>query len=298
MKRSRRLGAICVLASACVFGAATPVVKHYFSHIDPVMLAGFLNFGSGLGLALVVPWFRRGLGAEARWLARADIPWFASATLLGGAIAPILLLVGLARTPATTASLLLNFEAAFTAMIAWSVFKERIGIQFLAGLVSVTAGGVLLAWPRDGGGLAAAWPALAVVGASLSWAVDTNLMSRVAAVNAAQLVMWRGLLAGGLSILLSLVLGSRFPAPREAILANGLGFVAYGFVMILFVIGLRHLGAGRAGAYFSTAPFVGAVIAVCLGEEMTAAVCSAAVLMAVGVCILMNERHAEAPSRA
>ena len=38
---------------------------------------------------------------------------------------PLLLMWGLAQTPASSASLLLNLEAVFTALLAWFVFKEN-----------------------------------------------------------------------------------------------------------------------------------------------------------------------------
>ena len=54
--------------------------------------------------------------------------------------------------------------------------------------------------------------------------------------------------------------------------------------MVLFILALRHLGTARTGAYFATAPFVGALVAIPLfSEPLTLHLAAAGGLMALGV---------------
>src|SRR2546425_11289909 len=117
-------GVVFALAAALLFGASTPVAKILLGQVDPILLAGLLYLGSGSGLAL---WwwlrfrFQRGDSPEAS-LQLSDLPWLAGAILAGGIVGPVLLMVGLTLTPASSASLLLNLEGVFTAVVAWFVF--------------------------------------------------------------------------------------------------------------------------------------------------------------------------------
>src|SRR5947207_3566621 len=100
------------LAAALLFGAGAPAAKALLGGVDPTLLAGLLYLGSGitLGLARVV------LRPDAARFARRAWVWLASAILAGAIVAPILLLWGLSRTSASTASLLLVLEAPLTAV--------------------------------------------------------------------------------------------------------------------------------------------------------------------------------------
>ena len=112
---------LCALAAAALFGASTPAAKALTGSVAPLVLAGLLYAGSGIGLTawllmrrIARPSEPRGLG-----LARAELPWLAGAVLAGGALAPALLIWGLSTSQASTVSLLLNLEGVFTAMLAW-----------------------------------------------------------------------------------------------------------------------------------------------------------------------------------
>src|SRR5690242_8975147 len=120
---ARATGIGYAVAAAALFGASTPLAKALLGDIDPVLLAGLFYAGSGLGLGLwsVFGLRRRRQEAEAP-LQRRDAPWLAGAVFVGGVIGPVLLMLGLARTPASTSALLLNLEAVLTALIAWVAF--------------------------------------------------------------------------------------------------------------------------------------------------------------------------------
>jgi drug/metabolite transporter (DMT)-like permease len=280
-------GAIAALAAALLFGAGTPFAKLLLAHSSPWLLAALLYLGSGVGLALL----RLVRRAPRAHLAAGEAKWLAGAVLAGGVIGPVLLMLGLAGMPAANASLLLNAEGVLTALLAWFVFKENFNRRIAFGMLAIVAGGVVLAWPGqlDWPGWS---PALLVVGACLAWAVDNNLTRKVSLTDASWIAMVKGLAAGATNLVLASMLGASLPAPLVVAGAAVVGFASYGASLALFVVGLRELGTARTGAYFSVAPFFGAMLAIALlGEPLTAPLLAAGVLMAIGVVLHLSERH-------
>jgi drug/metabolite transporter (DMT)-like permease len=283
-------GVLAALLAALLFGAGTPAAKVLLGETGPWLLAALLYLGSGIGLA----GWRLLRGAAPVRLARGEWPWLAGAILAGGVIGPVLLLWGLAGVAASTASLLLNAEGVFTALLAWTVFRENVDRRVALGMAAIVAGGLVLSWP--GQVAPVAWlPALAVVGACAAWALDNNLTRKVSLTDASWIAMVKGLAAGSTNLVLALALGAHWPAPTVAAAAALLGFASYGASLMLFVVALRELGAGRTGAYFSVAPFFGALLAiVLLGDPLTPQLLAAGVLMAIGVALHLSERHQHA----
>lgn len=280
-----RHGAAFALLAALLFGTGTPLIKLRFSGADPLLLSALLNLGAALGVAAWtrIPWR---LGALTR---RGNRLPFAGSIICGGALAPILLVWGIALTPGSSAALLLNLEAGFTALLAWAFFGERLGPRVVAGLCLVTAGGVLVSSGAEGGpGHASA--ALAIAASCLCWALDNNFTARLRDVPPAQFALWKGLFAAGALFVLCAGRGTPWPeAPTvgEAIL---LGACCHGLALLVFVMAIQRLGAGRTAAYFATAPFVGAALSVALlGDPITARLLFSAILMAGGVAALLTE---------
>ncbi len=285
-------GAAMALASAALFGASTPLAKLLLGGgVDPWMLAGLLYLGSGLGLGLV-HLMRRLLGlpvAEAP-LRRGDLPWLGLVVLAGGVIGPVLLMLGLARTPASSAALLLNLEGLATMAIAWMWFRENVDRRVLMGAAAILAGAGLVSW--RGGPAGVGLGALAIAGACLAWGVDNNLTRKLSSADPVQIAAIKGAAAGAVNLTLALVAGARLPALGAIVGAGVVGVFGYGVSLSLFVLALRHLGAARTGAYFSTAPFLGAVLALILFREpITIPLAGAAGLMGVGVWLHLSERH-------
>ena len=206
-------------------------------------------------------------------------------------IAPALLMWGLVNMPASGASLLLNAEGVLTALIAWFVFGENFDRRIALGMALIVAGALVLSWP-DQMQIGAALPSLAVTGACLFWAIDNNLTRKVALLDASFIAMTKGLVAGAVNTAIALSLGSLFPPVPTALAAAAVGLLSYGVSLMLFVIALRHLGTARTGAYFSTAPFAGALIAIIgMNEPVTSQLLIAGALMAEGVWLHLTERH-------
>ena len=104
--------------------------------------------------------------------------------------------------------------------------------------------------------------------------------------------MAKGLGAGACDVGLAWASGVPLPAIEVAATAMLVGFVGYGASLVLFVIALRHLGSARTAAYFSTAPFIGALLAVVgFGAPASAGLAIAGALMALGVVLHATERH-------
>ena len=282
----RQTGVPAALGAALLFGAGTPLAKWLLDAVNPWLLAGLLYLGSGIGLSLY------------RWLSRAPVvrlprneaPWFAGAILSGGIIGPVLLMFGLTGMPASGASLLLNAESVFTALLAWFAFRENFDRRIALGMLAIVAGAAVLSVP-SGARIAGLWPTLAILGACFAWGIDNNLTRKVSLTDATWIAAVKGWASGIVNLGLAFSLGASMPALPSLAGAMIVGLLAYGVSLTLFVVGLRHLGTARTGAYFSVAPFFGALLAVLMGEPVTMPLLMAGALMALGTWLHLTERH-------
>lgn len=283
-----RHAVLLALLSAALFGISTPAAKALLGQISPTILAGLFYCGAGVGVTII----RRARSdtTEAR-LGRHDLPWLAAAILAGGVVGPLLLMIGLSVTDAATASLLLSLEGVATALIAWFVFRENFDARVATGMGFLVAGALVLSWtttPTFSGLLGPA----AVVGACMAWGLDNNLTRKVSLSDPLQIVQLKGLVAGPFLLALGFLTGDSLPRLTVGLIAGAVGFVGYGVSLALFVVALRHLGAARTGAYFSTAPFLGAVAAILfLQEPITFQLVLAGLLMGAGVWLHLTEDH-------
>lgn len=285
-----RAGIVLALLSAALFGASTPFAKLLLGSVDPWAMAGLLYLGAGLGLATIhLSRAALRLPMIEAPLRRADLPWLALVILTGGVLGPLLLMFGLARTDAATTSLLLNLEALATMGIAWVVFHENVDRRLLFGAFAILAGAVLLSWD---GRASFHWGAALIAGACLCWAIDNNLTRKLSSADPVQIAMLKGLVAGTINLLIAIINGAGLPSAGSLLAVGAIGFLGYGVSLALFVLALRQLGTARTGAYFSLAPFVGAVLAVLmLGEPLSAKLLIAGCLMGLGLWLHLSERH-------
>lgn len=276
--------------AAALFGASTPFAKLLVGELSPLLLGGLLYLGSGVGLS--VARVIRDRGWKPSGLARREWPWLLGAILFGGGLGPVLLLFGLTYTSGSTASLLLNLEAVLTALIAWLVFRENADRRVVIGMIAIAAGGVVLSWPSGETGASNWLGPLAIAAACFCWAIDNNLTRKVSASDALFIAGSKGLIAGAVNCSLALSLGASLPDPDILLATTVVGLLGYGLSLVMFVLALRGLGTARTGAYFSTAPFIGAVMALALLDESTTpAFWLATGLMGLGVWLHLTERH-------
>lgn len=279
------------LGAAGLFGLSTPLAKLLLGSVSPVLLGGLLYQGSGIGLVVARLW--RDRGWQATGLQTGEWPWLAGAILFGGVLGPVALMLGLQYTAGSTASLLLNLEAVLTAVLAWVAFKENADRRVVAGMLAIVAGGVVLSWQEGSTAQTGlGWGAGLIVLACLCWAIDNNLTRKVSASDALFIAGSKGLVAGCVNVAIATGLGATWPALPTTLGAMVVGLLGYGISLVLFVLALRGLGTARTGAYFSVAPFIGALVSLLwLGESVGYGFWMACGLMAFGVWLHLTERH-------
>src|SRR5262245_4831931 len=285
-------GVPLALGSAALFGATLPLSKLLLDAIDPFMLAGLLYLGTGVGLA-AFRLLRGGMSqtteTEAQ-LARKDIPWLVLAIIMGGIVGPVLLMFGLAVTPASSSALLLNLEGLATMSIAWLIYRENVDRRLLFGAFSILTGAVLLSW--NGQGITFNRGALLVAGACVAWGLDNNFTRKISATDPVVIAMLKGLIAGIVNVGLAFAIGMALPAPSIIIAAGIAGFLGIGVSLVMFILAMRHLGTARAGAYYSSAPFIGALLGIIvLHAPLTLKMMVAGMLMGIGLWLHLSERH-------
>lgn len=279
-------GVPSALGAALLFGAGTPLAKWLLDAVDPWLLAGLLYLGSGVGLTL----YRRLKHSPAVHLPRNEVLWFAGSIMAGGIVGPVLLMIGLTGMPASGASLLLNAESMFTALLAWFAFKENFDQRIALGMLAIIAGAIVLSVPGEAQ-ITQLWPTIFILGACFAWGIDNNLTRKVSLTDATWIASVKGWVSGSVNLSLAFLLGASMPAIQNMAGAMLVGFLAYGVSLTLFVVGLRHLGTARTGAYFAVAPFFGALLALLMGESITIPLIIAGALMALGTWLHLTERH-------
>ncbi|MDZ4833770.1 MAG: DMT family transporter [Candidatus Melainabacteria bacterium] len=289
--QSHSVGVTYGLLSALLFGLSTPFAKVLVGTVEPMMLAGLLYLGSGLGLSVL--WLFNRLRTPERFnpIKKKELPYLMGAIAFGGVLSPVLLMFGLSMTLGSTAALLLNLEGVLAAVLAWVFFKENYDRRIVFGMAAIALGGIALSVTGQGG-FSLSWGCGLIVLSCLGWAIDNNLTRNVAHADAVQITLIKGLCAGSVNLTIALCLGGAIPSAVPVFAAMVVGFLGYGLSLVLFVLALRYLGTARTGAYFSTAPFVGAVAAILLLKEpVTLQLGLAAAFMAIGVWLHLTEHH-------
>lgn len=281
-----RTGVLRCLAAAVLFGASAPVASKLANEMGALTLAGLLYLGAGLAVAPSV--IRRPPSSRA---VRAEWRPVAVAVVSGGAIGPVLLVAGLARIDAASASILLNLELVATVLLAATLFREHLGRRMLTGAALVAMGGAVLVWEP---GAQLQLGALLVVGACMSWGLDNCVTARIEHLSPEAVVLAKGVVAGSVNLALGLALisATTLPTTGQITAALAIGAAGYGVSITMWVKGARDLGAARAQVIFATAPFIGAgVVWVALDNPVTAAQVTAGVLAAIGVALAIGSAH-------
>jgi drug/metabolite transporter (DMT)-like permease len=290
---SKNRGYLYSILASVLFGASTPAAKFLLDNVNPWLLAGLLYLGSAVGLLIIfiIQVSSKKVSLQEAELNYGDLKWLGGATLLGGIVGPVFLMIGLAKTPATSTSLLLNLESVFTALVAWFVFKEHVDRRIALGMGSIVVGSFMLSWKGTLSYQNLLGPLL-IAGACLCWAIDNNLTRKISAANPLQIAMIKSLIAGLTNTILAMLWGALLPHYVMILSAGVVGFIGYGLSLLLFILALRHIGTARTSAYFSLAPFVGAALAIIfLGEHISLQLVLAAIFMGIGIWLHLSEYH-------
>ena len=280
-----RIGVARCLAAAVLFGASAPAASVLAGDMPALVLAGLLYLGAAIAVTPAVVRHRPNATAlSAGWRP------LAIAVVFGGALGPVLLVAGLARTSAATASLLLNFELVATILLAATLFREHLGARLLAAAALVSTAGVILVWQP---GVAFDTGGLFVIGACACWGLDNAVTSKIDQLSPEQITLTKGLVAGGANLILGLMLASSLNLRTgEVLAALAIGALGYGASITLWVKGARDLGAARGQVIFAAAPFIGAAVAwVFLGDAVTFAQLVAVPVAIVGVGLSLRSGH-------
>lgn len=283
-------GIAAALGAAVLFGLSTPIAKILLANTSPLLLAGILYTGSGIGLAIILTFRSLSAKTNISWPHGIEVIWLLGASVIGGAVAPYLLLIGLQLTDAASASLILNLEGVFTVLLAWFLTHENFDRRIAIGMALTVSGGAILSLGPEARS-AGFFGTSAIVLACLAWAIDNNLTRKVSIHDPMFIACVKGFVAGPASIALALRLGAQLPPYSTLVPAALIGFLGYGLSLSLFILALRHLGTARTGAYFSLAPFIGATLAVGLGAPISVALLLAGILMGAGIWLHINEHH-------
>lgn len=292
MKSSNLPFILQALTAALFFGASAPIAKLLLGDdIAPIYLAAFLYLGSGTGTFLFRLTRRMQSKHSEAAIQSPDIKWLAGAIISGGILAPIILMISLQNTPASTASLLLNFEGAGTTVIALLFFKEAIGRRAWTAIIVITLASIFLS-TNFNEGFGISFGALGIILACVLWGVDNNFTRNISGKDPLAIVAWKGLVAGAFSFLLAFFLGNQLPSLNIILGTLALGFVSYGLSTILFIRSMRGLGAARTSALYGTAPLAGVLLSIVIfGEFPSFFFIIAAILMIGGALLLINENH-------
>jgi drug/metabolite transporter (DMT)-like permease len=283
-------GALLALLAAALFGASTPLLQRAGSTVGPWLTAALLYAGAAL-----TGWLLRAPVAREAALQRRHWPRLLAMAVCGAAIGPALLAWGLQHTNGTSASLTLTLEAAFTLLLAFVFYHEHIDRRVALAILLLTLGGALLVLDRAASGGSQALGLLAVIAATVTWAVDNTLSRPLADVDPGQVVLGKASIGAAASLLLAALAGDlhwREASGAAALALLLIGAAGYGLSLRFYLLAQRAFGAARTGSVFATAPFIGAAIAFALGERgLSPELLAGAALMLAGVVLHIVERH-------
>ena len=254
------------LAAAVLYACSVPLSKQLLASLPPILLAGLLYFGAGVGAgALWIIGAKRTSGSKAASFTRNDRPYLIAMVLLD-VLAPVLLLFGLSRASAASASLLSNFEIVATAFFALFLFKETVSARLWIAIALITLGGCILTFDADGAFVFSGGAALVLL-ATVCWGLENNCTRKLSHNNPILIVAVKGIGSGVIALVIGFLTGERLSGIAAALLALLVGFFTYGLSIACYIRAQRTLGAAKTSAYYAVSPFIGAALSFVLLAE-------------------------------
>jgi drug/metabolite transporter (DMT)-like permease len=276
------------LLSALLFGASTPVGKLLLEHLPPFQLAGWLYLGAAAGVAPGLVWNRPGM-LSLRRIEKKNLARLMGAVGFGGIAGPVLLLMGLQRASAASVALWLNLELVATAVLGFLIFRDHLGGRGWCGVCGTLLASAMLSWQKGEVGVLALG---LVAGACLCWGLDNHWTALIDGITPRQSTFWKGLVAGAVNLVIGSILEPGHAGVDTAALAMGVGAIAYGMSITLYIKAAQYLGATRSQMIFSSAPFFGVGLSMpLLGEWISMTEALAALLLIVSLVFLFRDQH-------
>lgn len=280
-------GGLLALIAAGLFGISTPLVQRFGTGLGAFTTAALLYAGA----AAVGAFSRQRAEKEAR-LVRGDVPRLLLMAALGAVLGPVALAWGLQHTSGTSASLMLTLEALFTAVLARYLYQETMDRRVWAAMLLLLAGGVALVLDQGRSGGPQLWGLLTVLLATAAWGADNTLSRGLAERDPGQVVLGKAVIGALATTALALLFGDPLPTWGVAAALFLVGATGYGLSLRFYLLAQRAFGAARTGSVFAFAPFIGAALAIALGDRSgTWIMAVGGVLMMLGVTLHLAESH-------
>ena len=286
MNKNNKLSAIiCAILAAVFYALNTPFSKVLLKNISPTFMAAFLYLGAGIGVGFMYLFQYKKEDSSMR-LSRKDLPYTILMVVLD-VIAPIFLMIGISIGSSANASLLGNFEIVATSIIALVIFKEDVSKNLWIAIVFITLSSIILSFEGQES-FRFSYGSLFVILATMSWGLENNCTRKISNKSSYQIVTIKGLCSGIASLIISIIIGEKFPEIRYTLYALLLGYVAYGLSIFLYVRSQRDLCAAKTSAYYAIAPFIGTFLCFLVnGEALSASYFVGLILMIVGTVFVV-----------
>ena len=286
--KTKNIATIYAVLAAALYAINIPLSKLLLTHAGATMMAAFLYLGAGIGLFLYANIEKiTGKGEKQERLTKKELPYTAAMVLLD-IIAPILLMLGIAKTNSANVSLLNNFEIVATSLIALLIFKEVISSRLWFAIFMVTIASVILSF-EGAGALTLNEGSLFVLGACICWGFENNCTKMISHKSSTEIVVIKGCFSGMGSFIIALLLGESIPAVKWILAILFLGFVAYGLSIKFYIMAQRHLGAAKTSAYYSIAPFLGVAFSMALLGERPGLQFYVAMIIMIAATVIMGK---------
>jgi drug/metabolite transporter (DMT)-like permease len=283
-----------------VWGVNFAVVKHALEDFDPLAFNA-LRFAGASVLVLAV------LRAQGplRLPARADLPRILLLGLVGNVVYQLCFILGLDRTRAGTAAVVLALTPLVTALLSLLTGHERPGGRTWGG-AALSIGGIALvsgAGAREEGGGTLLGTGILLV-ACIAWALYTvgarPLVERYGSVPTTVWTLWTGA-AGLLAVGTPALIRQEWAAVRPAAW-GGLAFSATFAIALAYLIwyrGVERIGNTRTAIFSNLTPLVALVAGVVLlGERPSAAALLGVALTLGGVMVVRSDPGGAGTERA
>ena len=283
-------GAVLALLAAALFGVSTPLVQQLGVGIGAFTTAALLYAGA----AAVGLLSRQRVDVEARVL-RSDLPRLLAMAGFGAVLGPVALAWGLQHTSGTGASLMLTLEALFTALLAWLLYRETMDRRVWAAMLLLMAGGAVLVLDQGRSGGGQVLGLVAVLLATAAWGADNALSRALSERDPSQVVMVKAALGASATAVIAVTASEPMPGASAALGLVLVGATGYGLSLRFYLLAQRAFGAARTGSVFAFAPFIGAALAVALGDRSGGWLMGlGGALMLAGILLHLAEAHGHA----